>query len=877
MVAEWARRAPGSAAVQCGGATLTYRQLHETATAAAARIRQSGSPPGSLVAVPADRSADTVCAIVGILQAGCAYLPIDPAQPADRTARILAQAAPGAVLANACDLLTGAGGLVGRALPASAPPAASSLAYVMPTSGTGGTVKLAEVPHAAIHHNLRALSAAVGGITPGDRYLHLASFAFSSSVRQLFLPLASGACAVIATGDQRLDPNAMLRLIHASRVTVLDIIPSVLSLLTDALETQPSALDGTALRLVLLASEPLPAALIRRWHAAGGPPDAAVYNMYGATETAGIASIHPVSQPTGDGTVPIGRPLPGTTLSLLGPAGEPVPGGGPGQIAVSGPGIAAGYRGDAGLTAQKFPHPRPGSPERLYLTGDIGTRDAIGAISFAGRADRTVKVRGRHVDLTAVEQALQEHDAVAEAAAVVAEGPDGTPSLRAYARLAPSYLDQHTASRLRRLPNGLRVIDLNQAETDHMYEEVVTRQVYFQHGITIPDDALVIDAGANIGLFSLAVTASYPGARVIAFEPAPPTADVLRANLRANGSPDVRVRVQGLSDRSGTATLTWYRRASGLSSFHPDHDEERATLMAIIAYQSARGTIPPGHELEAHTDGLADAKLAAEQLPCTLTRLSDVLDAEGIDKVDLLKIDVQKSELEVLAGIDDRHWSRIRQIAVEVHDTGDRVRQVIRLLAGHGYHIAVGGDPIFPGTRLQYLYARRDPGPRPAAPPPPARRRAARPRGSVSPGDLTAFLTRRLGDQPAPESVEILNDFPRTVSGKIDRPRLAARSPGTAPATEPPHAGDPVAAGIAAIWREILGRDPSPGDDFFEAGGSSLSAARVTTRVRQRFAAPDISIRVIFDQPRLDQYTAAVRAQLPAGGAPRPVTQGPTS
>ena len=125
----------------------------------------------------------------------------------------------------------------------------------------------------------------------------------------------------------------------------------------------------------------------------------------------------------------------------------------------------------------------------------------------------------------------------------------------------------------------------------------------------------------------------------------------MRANLRANGCENVTVRVQGLSDRSGTAMLTWYRHASGLSSFHPDHDDEHAKLMSILAHHTAQGAIPPGHELQEQAPDLADAKLAFEQLPCALARLSDILDADGISTVDLLKIDVQRSELEGLAGI----------------------------------------------------------------------------------------------------------------------------------------------------------------------------------------------------------------------------------
>ena len=384
----------------------------------------------------------------------------------------------------------------------------------MPTSGTGGSVKLVEVPHAAIRHNLRALATAIG-VSAQDRYLHTASFAFSSSVRQLFLPLLSGALSVIAAGDERVDPHALLDLTRRARITVIDTIPSVLSVLTDALEADGGPHDGglgsAGLRLLLLASEPLPSALVRRWRAVGGAPGTVMYNMYGQTETAGIVSLYRVDDPPESGTVPLGDPLPGSTLSLLGPEGAPADAGTIGEIAVAGPWPGCGLPRRSRADSSEIPWP-------AYRTGDLAWRKSGGPLVFAGRADLLVKVRGHRVDLTRVEQALEEHDAIAEAAAFVAA--DGTPVLRACARLARGYLDRQAEARLRQLANGLRVIDLDRAETDHMYEEIFTRQVYFQHGISIPRDGLVIDAGANIGLFSLAVATSHPSARVIAFEPA---------------------------------------------------------------------------------------------------------------------------------------------------------------------------------------------------------------------------------------------------------------------------------------------------------------------------------------------------------------------
>lgn len=864
LVSRWATQTPRAPAIQCGSRVLTYYDLHRAAANVACRLSHSMAP-GRLIAVPAERTAETACVILGILQAGCVYLPIDTADTTGRAEQVLAQAAPDLILTSAHVLRPFDEVLS----PPPVGPAANDLAYVMPTSGTNGSVKLVEVPHAAVCHNLRALAAAIGGISPQDRYLHTASFAFSSSVRQLFLPLSSGALSVIAAGDQRVDPHALLELARRARITVLDTIPSFLSVLADGLETgygrENGSVTDASLRLLLLASEPLPSMLVRRWRAVADAAGTVIYNMYGQTETAGIVSIHRVDDPPAEGTVPIGHALPGSTLSLLGPDGVSAETGLACEIAVTGPGLAVGYRGDRELTAARFPagHARRGG-QPAYLTGDLATREN-GVLTFAGRTDKLVKVRGHHVDLTRVEQELEQHPAVAEAAAFVAQGRDGTPTLRVCARLIYGYLDRQTEDRLRQLPNGLRVIDLDRAETDHMYEEIFTRQVYNQHGIVVPKGALVIDAGANIGLFSLAIATGHPSARVIAFEPAAPTAAVLRANLRANDCANVSVRVQGLSDHTGTATLTWYRHASGLSSFHPSHHDEHATLMSIVAHHTAHGSIPPGHELTEQASDMADAKLASEQLPCALARLSDILDVEGIGTVDLLKIDVQKSEFEVLAGIDDRHWPRIMQITAEVHDIDGRLDQMCQHLAERGYKVTTGQDPVLAAPGLYYVYARLESAQHPAAPVAHTQATPApRSHGSVSAQDLTIFLAARLDSHHIPEAVAILDDFQRTASGKIDRARLADQVPQLAP--DPP-AGreeptDPMVTGIAATWQEVLGKPVTSHDDFFDLGGSSLSAARVTARIRQRFGAPGISIRTIFEDSRLDRYTAAIKSQL---------------
>ncbi|WP_331732563.1 FkbM family methyltransferase (plasmid) [Streptomyces sp. NBC_00015] len=867
LIQRWATETPDAAALAHRGQVLTYRELDRHSDAVAARIRDR-VPAGALVALTTNRTPETVGTLLGILKAGCTYLPVDTGAGSERAEQILRLAKPDLVLKSPVPLTDTPPRSVSESRP-------SGPAYVMPTSGSGGVLKLVEVEHSSVCHNLTALATTLGGVTPDDVCLHVASFAFSSSVRQLFMPLIHGARVVLATGTQRLDPRGMLRLLQDRGVSIMDVIPSVLAVLLDELQGTPAeaaALLGSRLRLLLLASEPLPSGLAARWQRAVGREDVALYNMYGQTESAGIVSVHRVGSLPTSGSVPIGRPLAGTGLLLLDEHLALVPDGEIGEIAVSGPSLARGYRADPALTAAVFPHTSGGTGDhRIYRTGDLGQRNRDGTLTYIGRRDRMIKVHGQSVDLARVETALEEHSAVARAA--VAEAPpEEATRLRAWVQLRPGYLEETVASRLRTLPDGLRVLDLHPAETDFMHAEIFDRQVYLRHGIAVPADAFVIDAGANIGLFSLRIATRHPDARILAFEPAVPTAAVLQINLRVNGCFNVTVRAQGLSDHAGDAEITWYPRSSGMSSLHASHTDEQDTLRAIISNQLAHGAITNGEELRGLTDDLVDSKLVGQRLPCSLVRLSDVLSTEASSTVDLLKVDVQKAELEVLAGIDDEHWPRIKQIVAEVHDIDDRLEQMTRLLTKHGYAVHTDQDEMFTGSAVYYLYARR-PDARPPSPQGFSTMTRCEPIRAVSRRQLAVYLAQRFPATHVPGTVTILDELPRTTSGKIDRAALPLHSP--APDTTPPtpDPADPLIAELAGIWSSVLGTTVDSSDDFFAIGGSSLAAARVIARIRRQYPDLDLSVRLIFEEPVLRQFAAAIHAQLDAT-APAPRRKG---
>lgn len=251
----------------------------------------------------------------------------------------------------------------------------------------------------------------------------------------------------------------------------------------------------------------------------------------------------------------------------------------------------------------------------------------------------------------------------------------------------------------------MNVAYATRAELRQFYEDIFERRAYLSHGIALADGASVFDVGANIGLFTLFVDQEVARARVFAFEPAPPLAGILAANT-AWCRGEVLLFPCGLSRQEGTAELTFYPASTGLSSFYPDVEEERAALRTLIAHELASGR-PGMEEVARHQEELLDRRLRAEAWTCPLRTVSDVVREHGVETIDLLKVDVEKSEADVLAGIAEADWPKVRQAVVEVHDRGDRLHRLASLLAGRGFRVETEQEERYRGSDRHLLYARR--------------------------------------------------------------------------------------------------------------------------------------------------------------------------
>ncbi|WP_394839057.1 FkbM family methyltransferase [Pendulispora rubella] len=256
-----------------------------------------------------------------------------------------------------------------------------------------------------------------------------------------------------------------------------------------------------------------------------------------------------------------------------------------------------------------------------------------------------------------------------------------------------------------RLPNGISVAHQNEAETKHFYDDIFAHRSYVKHGIVIPDGGCVLDVGGNIGLFTVFAHTEAKNVRIFTFEPAPPLFEIIQRNVGLHGIRATVLNV-GLSNAERQAPFTFYPHSAGMSSFHPDEAEERHNLKTIIENQRRGGDEHAG-QMDPYAEELLDVRFEAVHFTAKLRRLSDVIREQKIERIDLMKVDVQKCELEVIEGIDDADWPKFSQIVLEAHDVDGRVQALTDVFERHGFSVIAQQDELYVGTNIFNIYAIR--------------------------------------------------------------------------------------------------------------------------------------------------------------------------
>ena len=426
---DQAKKNPDATAVVAGETRISYGELKRRADQVAARLAASGIGPGARVAFRANRSAETVAAILGTLSAGAAYVPLDSGWPEARVAASVADA--DATYFNPAELLAG-----DETHQVRMEPTLDDLAYILYTSGSSGRAKGVAVTHRNLAHSTGARPLVYG--EPVESFLLASPFSFDSSVAGLFWTLCEGGTLVIPSDDFLEDLPALAQTLAAEHVTHWLSIPSLYAAL---LRHGERHLSSSSLRTVIVAGEACPPELVAQHLAL--LPEVRLFNEYGPTEATVWCTAGELTAPI----VHIGRPIPGARVEVLDRHLNQVPIGVPGEILISGAGVAAGYVGQPETTAERFVV-RDGV--RCYRSGDRGRFRPDGSLDLLGRLDDQVKIRGVRVEPAEIEAVLASHPGVSAAAVVVVEG-----NLVAHVCAAQSSEDELQRFLVARLPEAL--------------------------------------------------------------------------------------------------------------------------------------------------------------------------------------------------------------------------------------------------------------------------------------------------------------------------------------------------------------------------------------------------------------------------------------
>ncbi|MFI7025196.1 amino acid adenylation domain-containing protein [Micromonospora sp. NPDC049900] len=423
LVRAQAHARPQATAIEDATRSVSYAELVASADRYAHVLRAAGVAPGDVVAVGLPRRAELVVTLLAVWSLRAAFLPVDPAHPRARLdtlldtadARFAVLADPQAVTRPGCRVVTPPDDApAGDPLPAGDPPSGDDLAYAMSTSGSTGRPKVVGVSHAALAHCVVTFADL---LTPGTPTVAgTTALTFDISLLELFLPLATGGRLLLVDDATRRDPARLGGYLSEARPDLIQATPSGWRLIL------PHLSGDLAGRTLLCGGEAVTTDLADRLVGTG----ATVWNVYGPTEATIWCTAHRLDRPVPD-PVPIGAPLPGTVAVVRSRDGRPVPVGQVGELHVGGPQLAVGYLGDPERTGAVFRHDE-------YRTGDLCAWRPDGTLSYHGRADNQVKIRGHRIELEEIETYAERHPAVTQAAAVVVAAAEDDQRLVLYVR-----------------------------------------------------------------------------------------------------------------------------------------------------------------------------------------------------------------------------------------------------------------------------------------------------------------------------------------------------------------------------------------------------------------------------------------------------------
>lgn len=665
-------------------------------------------------------------------------------------------------------------------------------------------------------------------------------------------------------------------LIHDYQVTHVQTTPSQAKLMVD-LHSQTHDGKLSSVQHWLIGGEALSQELIKDLEAI---TNAKLYNMYGPTETTVWSAWREINQED----IYIGKPIVNTDLLLLNEFEQPVPVGVVGELYIGGSGVAKGYYNNPELTDKCFreidtPY---SSKRRFYKTGDLMKLNASGTFVYVGRKDNQVKVNGYRIEPEEIEKTIAKVSGVKNCK-VVPVIKDNTTSLSAYVIkediVYGDYQDLPAEEQAKpfHFADGSIIYHQSDRQLGMLYQGIIEGGIYFKHGITVPENGLVLDIGANVGTFSIDVNQRQPSATIIAFEPIPQIFSALKKNFEHRQIKGCVINY-GVSNKKEAATFYYYPEMSGMSGRFADGETivdavgkymeyEKASLkqdtspmnegnreIVSSLYESMEGSADLSGEFRQYLSSL----YVSQEVHCRLTTISDIIDELNIQSIDLLKVDVEKSECLALEGVRPEHWPMIRQLAVEVD--GDSNLSIIRnLLEEKGYDINVDelimSDVNTPQEENTYILYARNPhyGGKPND------TVIGQLQAGVSERSIRDFLKEALPDYMNPKDIIFVPAIPLMENGKVNMLKLKEFQPQQAVQNDVVKLTNKTELDIYRIWCEVLKKENIPHHvSIFEAGGNSIAIVLLHTKLQAAFNV-SFSLIELFRNPTIAQQAKLIQ------------------
>ncbi|MCL5260278.1 MAG: amino acid adenylation domain-containing protein [Gammaproteobacteria bacterium] len=859
---------------------ITYDELNKKSNKLANYLRNKHKEiykkefqPDTLIALYLDRGFEMLIGILGVLKAGGAYVPLDPDYPSDRLEFIINDAAAKFTLTQDdktdklhsvnkntlvnikdfelfCDEIDENPKIINHP---------ASLAYVIYTSGSTGNPKGVMVEHRALINRLFWMQKQYK-FCYEDVVLQKTPYTFDISIWELIVPLISGGKLVFAIPNGHKDPFYLVDLIKDKSINTVHFVPSMLEPFLQAVkDTNP---NNFPLKQIFCSGEALLTPLVN--NCLRVLPGVDVHNLYGPTEAAIDVSFHYVDPKATYHAIPIGKPISNIKLYILDKFLKPKPIGIIGDLYIGGVGLARGYLNRDDLTFKSFiPSPfiieddKSKEPARIYRTGDLAKWLPDGGIEYIGRNDFQVKIRGFRVELGEIELQLLKHDAVSgcvvrtniekqkNIAQIIAYY---VPNLE-YAFTVKKIVEYQKnggnpiSSRLYELPSGLSLYSYNKSELEFLYDEIFVNSTYTKYGITIPEGGCVFDVGANLGMFSIYACLTAKNVKVYSFEPVPQIFELLSCNASLFQK-DIKTFAFGFSDKEEKVSFTYYPKATILSGRYANIGGESETLKRYLK-NNLKSNLKETNDDE--INDLLGEVLQQQHVEVKLKTISQFIYDNNIERIDLLKIDVEKCERAVLDGIIDSDWTKIKQIVLEVHNGEFECDEIKHFLKKRHFEVFCQQSADLSQTNIYNIYAfQKDV----------SWNLANNDNHCVKEWfsltelntDLKHYLENFLPHYMIPDKFIALDTIPLTINGKIDRKSLPEPEFNTDNNNYIPPQND-LHEIIRHVWSEVLEipeNQISINDSFFKLGGNSILSMQLQSKLKKTLKIAHLQISDLF-------------------------------